>query len=515
MNAAVEFFLKSIPYPAYVCGTDQVLIWANDALIEVLGGGVSGRSCYNTVFGEAAICSWCPVFRKGTNTPVGSYEWHDKKNRKTWRSRTFPFSLDGESVVVSILTDVTIEKLYETRLRKAERLEAVGQLAGGIAHDFRNILGAIAGYADVIKFANIDDDGQVRDRVLEKRIEAVRLSSGRAHTLVDRLLVFSRYGLQNNVRIQINELVAETVEFLEHAIDKRIRIVAELSPDKLFIDGDPQQIHTALLNIAVAARDSISDGGTVHFGTRNVRIDAEFAALYSFDAPAGEYVEVYVKDTGIQLEKRDLERLFDPLYSFGETGSGTGLGLAAVRRILSDHGGFSLVENNTVSGSSYRLFFPLSIQEFPQDVIEIQEETNGVRSAISRPQASGRATVLVVDDEELIRHTVEEMLSRYEYSVTSCANGREAAAYFRFEHERIDIVVLDMMMPEMTGYDCFIELKRIDPGVKVIIGDGEQKDIERMVREGVCAVVIKPFVIDDIMKVIEKTLNIENGSTSV
>jgi signal transduction histidine kinase/CheY-like chemotaxis protein len=393
--------------------------------------------------------------------------------------------MDGRRLVLGIARDISERKRserekneLEAQLRQAQKMEAIGQLAGGVAHDFNNMLGAVLGCNDLIqmKFSAAHPD-------MARYTGRIREAGKSMAQLTAKLLAFARKGKFEAAVVDVNEIIQEAVRLLEHSIDKRIAILLTLSDRPACILCDKTQIQNALLNLAVNARDAMPAGGTLRFDTAEASIDAATDAFGGIVIPPGRYVRITVSDTGSGMDENVKSKLFEPFFTTKELGRGTGLGLASVYGTVKGHNGYICVDSSPGKGSVFTLHFPL------------REAPSPATPAAFPLMRQGTGTVLVVDDEELVRSVTAEMLSDAGCSVMTAGDGEEAVKRYRVHAREVDLIVLDLIMPKLHGYECFMEMKKINPDVKVIVTSGFAMDggAEKAIEQGALGFIQKPF----------------------
>ncbi len=360
---------------------------------------------------------------------------------------------------VAVKRDVTSEVLLEKQLFHAQKMEAVGTLAGGIAHDFNNLLTVVLGYADYLLM-----DKSLGEPV---RVDLRKISESakKGAELVRSLLTFSRKVEPRLTPMDLNQQVDQVKNLLFRTLPKMITIAVSLEQELTATTyADPAQIQQVLMNLAVNARDSMPNGGKLTMQTTGVVLDDEFCRSH-LGAKHGRYVMVSVSDTGRGIRKEVLDHIFEPFYTTKGMGRGTGLGLAVTYGIVKQHGGYIECESTVGEGSTFRVYLPA----LDEDAAQV--------GACQRPAIQiGTETVLLVDDEDLIRDLARTILVRAGYEVITATNGREALELYKTEANRVSLIILDLIMPEMGGAECLDELLRIDPGAKVLIASGYSAD---------------------------------------
>jgi PAS domain S-box-containing protein len=360
---------------------------------------------------------------------------------------------DGKCAKVSgSVQDITSIKeiqqkntVLQEQLYQSQKLEAMGQLAGGVAHDFNNMLAGIIGNAEILQMRLMDETEN--SKIVKKIITA----SEHAANLTKQLLSFSRKGKYQSIPVEVNKIVADVISMLEKTIDKKINIEQALDENNPVILGDPIQIENAVLNLAINARDAMSNGGALAFQT-----------LSGGDNGS---VQIIVKDTGSGMSDEVKKHLYEPFFTTKERGKGTGLGLAGVYGIVKNHKGVIKIESEVGKGTTVFLKFPKS-----KNVTVPNEIAEGASSKL------GFGNIMIVDDETAIRDFTSMILLKYGYNTTAFKDGESAIEFFKKEHKTVNVVILDMIMPMMNGKEVFFELKKIDKNVKVIISSGFSQD---------------------------------------
>jgi PAS domain S-box-containing protein len=389
-------------------------------------------------------------------------------------SSIIPGEADDTKEIVLIARDISEQRRLQLQLLQAQKMETVGTMAGGIAHDFNNILTAAIGYTKLINESAGDAE------MVKEYATVVDASLHRAADLTQRLLSFARAGVMERKPVQINEVVVETVKLLRPSLPSWIEIDVELEPNLPEVLGDHGQIHQMLMNLCVNARDAMAGGGVLRLITRRAAAPAG-----GTDSPDSErLVALEVRDTGSGIEEADLPRIFDPFFTTKGPGKGTGLGLSIVFGIVQRHGGRIDVSSAPKRGTTFEVLFPA-----------LASKTNGRAPTPAASAASGRETIMVVDDEPSLRSLLRRALGRHGYSVVEATDGIEALELFRGSKKRIDLVVLDIVMPRLDGHATFEQLKQMDPGVRVLFATGYGMDGEsqQLLESGALGIIRKPY----------------------
>jgi len=420
------------------------------------------------------------------NTKIGDREFITE-------SRKIPLLQDGKIVkIVSVIRDITEQKRLEAQLQQTQRMETIGTLAGGVAHDFNNLLMGIQGNTSLMLLdLNSLHPFYERLKSIEKQVQSgIHLTS--------MLLGYARKGKYDVKPFDLNLLVKETSDTFG-LTRKEITIHRELAEDLPAIEADQGQIEQVLLNLYINAADAMPSGGDLILKTRNTSHEDMKGMVY--DAKPGNYVLLTVTDTGAGMDKETQKRIFDPFFTTKEMGRGTGLGLASVYGIVKSHGGYIDVESEKGRGSTFSIYLPATNKRVQN------------AEAVKTPEQviKGTETVLIVDDEEVIREVGQKLLGVMGYRVLIARNGKEAVEVYRKNQDDIDIVVLDMVMPGMGGVEAYDSMKEINPNIKVLLSSGysiDSKTTEIMKRD--CdGFIQKPFNMKELSGEIRKILGKE------
>ncbi len=395
-----------------------------------------------------------------------------------------------------ICTDVTEFRKLERQLHQSQRMESLGTLAGGVAHDFNNILCSILGFASFLK-KSIPEH-----HTFYKPLDRIEKSSQRAAELTRKLLSFSRGGHQEVKQIDVNAVVTETVSMLKGGIDSSITIQTYLDEPLHPMVGDAGQIQQVIMNLCVNARDAMPDGGKLLIETSHSRVDENFVKMH-VDARVGRYIVVSVSDTGIGMDKKTKERIFDPFFTTKEKDKGTGLGLSMVHGIVRSHDGIIRVYSEPGKGSIFRVYFPVN-------GMHTHDETVQSDDAAVRLSAVGGGCVLVVDDEEYMRDLAKDILEHGNYRVLLAEDGEEALSIYRESGRAIDLVILDLTMPNMSGRDTFLKLKAMNPSITVLLSSGysEKGNAREVMEAGAMGFLRKPYTASELEEEVRMILNI-------
>ena len=375
---------------------------------------------------------------------------------------------------VAVQRDVTEEKKLYEQLLRAQKMEAIGTLAGGIAHDFKNLITVILGYTEVMK------DYIKPEQPLWRPVDIIEKTAQRGASLASKILsVTKKESLEMKV-IDINRVVRETLEILERSIPKTIEIKVSLEEDLPRVKADPTQMQQVLLNLAINAKEAMPEGGTLFIGTSTV--GRENGASNGLEGNG--FVRITVQDTGKGIEKELQSRIFDPFFTTKKE-AGTGLGLYIVHSIVSAHNGYINLYSEPGKGTKFNIYIPV-FKGSPEEEREVDMES-----------LKGSGTVLVVDDEVDILNLVEDLLRPLGYRTLKAKDGYEAVDIIRSKRKEIDLVLLDMVMPKLSGREVFQQLKNIAPEIPVVLCSGYTADglagVRDLIKEGAKAFLQKPF----------------------
>jgi signal transduction histidine kinase len=386
---------------------------------------------------------------------------------------------------------VNKHKRLEVELQQAQKLEAVATLAGGVAHDFNNLLQTIHGFSEMLLYKKHADD--VSFRALNRIMDAVE-SGGK---LTRQLLTYSRKVQSEKRPINLNDQVNQTYMLLQRTIPKMIEIDLRLEEDLKQVNADPVQMEQVLMNLVINARDAMPDGGQLVIETKNIRRPEKHKEYRSQSTP-WEGVLLSVSDTGHGMDKETRKQIFDPFFSTKAPGKGTGLGLSMVHGIVENHEGRITCRSTPGEGTTFRIYIPAV--ESSLGIMALEEKSGN---------QEGNETILLVDDNETIRQTGNEMLARAGYNVLTASTGEMALDVYDQEKEEIDLVLLDLIMPGMSGASCLQELLKKNAAVNVIITSGYSPVDQSMKTINACSreFLRKPFTYDQLLSTVRNVLD--------
>ncbi|MDD5261586.1 MAG: PAS domain S-box protein [Methylacidiphilales bacterium] len=390
---------------------------------------------------------------------------------------------------MAVFSDITDQKRLEARFLRAQRLESVGQMAGGIAHDLNNILAPILMGIPMLR-------EELKSEELKTLMSAMENSAKRGAAIIKQILTFSRGVPSERVPLQTNYILQEIAQIIRETFPKSITLKHSIPNDLWNMEGDITQLHQVLMNLCVNARDAMPKGGVLTLAAENVVLDENFAATTP-NAKPGPHLVWLVSDTGTGISHSDLDRIFDPFFSTKESSKGTGLGLSTVLGIVRNHDGLILVDSKVGQGTQFRVYFPALNAPIPSDQMSNEP-----------PQRGKGELVLVVDDEAGIRDVTGRVLRKYGYEVLLAANGIEALSLFKSRRSKIKAVFADLIMPQMDGMDLIAKLKKTDSKVKIVVCSGQVEDLnaDELKKQGVREILTKPYSPVMLLAVLQKVL---------
>lgn len=392
------------------------------------------------------------------------------------------------------LFDDTKRQLLEQQLIQAQKLESLGTLASGIAHDFNNILGIIIGHATLVQRLQLEPDK------MADSIKTITTAAQRGAALVRQLLTFARKSDVILQRISLNGLIKEVVSLTRETFPKTVTVSMKLADKLPPILADSTQIQQVFLNLCINARDAMPNGGTLSLSTRLItgeKVHARFS-----EAKASQYVLIEFSDTGTGMDEATRTRIFEPFFTTKESGKGTGLGLAVAFGIIRIHQGFIDVSSEPDHGTTFSIYFPVNLEEL--EPFEIKKEMLG-------DTEGGTETILLVEDEEMLRSLAKMVLKGKGYNVVTASDGEEAVRMFMLRKNDIALVLSDMGLPKLNGYDVLKQVKHINPSVKFIIASGYIEPVERseILKSGARDFIQKPYVPNEMLRKIREVLDEE------
>lgn len=424
------------------------------------------------------------------------YEMQDEHPDKGLRSLEVTYTpfVDngGNPRLACIIRDQTEHKSLEGQLLQSQKMEAIGQLSGGIAHDFNNILTVIIGYSNMLLM-----DDKLTDTQKDKLVEIIEASERAAH-LTRGLLAFSRNQTLSQQNLNLNDIVNHVLKFLIRIIGEDIKLQFIPHQSDLSVYVDRSQIEQLLMNLAANARDAMHAGGALTIETSRHEIDREFSHAHGLGEP-GSYACMVVSDTGIGMDRETRGKIFEPFFTTKEVGKGTGLGMAIVYGIVKQHKGFINVYSEADKGTTFSIYFPLNNME--------QESITEATAA--EPPQKGTETILLAEDDEKVRIFVESILTEFGYAVIPAVDGHDCIEKFIRNQNRIDLILMDVIMPLKNGKEAFEEIKTIKPDVKVLYSSGYTADFihNRGIIDDDLDIIMKPVQPSLLLQKIRHILN--------
>ena len=392
--------------------------------------------------------------------------------------------------ILVINTDTTEKKRMESQFLRAQRMESIGTLAGGIAHDLNNVLSPILMAIDMLQL-------KITDESSRKWLDVLRTNAERGGNMVRQVLSFARGVEGERVTLQPKHLIKEIVKILKETLPKSIEINFQIPNDLWIISADATQMHQVLMNLCVNARDAMPEGGSIWIRAQNVFVDENYARMH-LEAKAGRYVVITVSDTGPGMTPEVQSRIFEPFFTTKEMTKGTGLGLSTALTIVKSHGGFINVYSELHKGSQFTLYLP---------ALDAPGLAEHERTQTDLPLGNGEL-ILVVDDEESIREITRGTLETFGYNVMTASDGTEALAIYADHKNDIAVVLTDMVMPFMDGPATIRALQRMNPAVRIIaasgLGTGQRAGEGPL--EGVAVFLNKPYTAEKLLKTLAQVL---------
>jgi two-component system cell cycle sensor histidine kinase/response regulator CckA len=480
--AEVRFarFFNSTPIAIATLNRAGRVVRSNGAFARLFGtlprtgGGGEGRSILETVAerDRPAIEQALTAASEGRgDLPPLDFALTGEASRsaRVWLSPVSEAEAEGESTMLYAL-DITEQRQLEQQFAQAQKMQAVGQLAGGVAHDFNNVLQAIIGYSDLLLANHRPTDPSFQD------IMQIKQNANRAASLVRQLLAFSRRQTLRPEVLNLGDVLSDLTMLLKRLLGERIELDLKHGRDLWFVKADVNQFEQVIVNLAVNARDAMPDGGKLSIRTANIEA-AEAARLNLTGLAAADYVSIEVGDTGVGIPPEVMDKIFEPFFTTKEVGKGTGLGLSTVFGIVKQSNGFIYVDSAVGRGTTFRIFLPRHVPSAEEEAGEAAK----AEPEAKRPAAdlTGRGVILLVEDEDPVRAVNARALTARGYTVLEAASGVEALQVFEELQEPVDLVVSDVVMPEMDGPTLLRELRKRHPDLKVIFVSGYAEDAFR------------------------------------
>jgi PAS domain S-box-containing protein len=470
--------LACIDEAIVVIDRDYRIVSANRAFCEQAGmpfAALTGRHCYEICHHLTHPCHEvyqnCACKRTfETGEPALFVETNTDENGDQTHLETKTFAMKDETgnikSIIEVINDITEKTNLEAQLRHSQKMEAIGTLAGGVAHDFNNVLSAVIGYGYLALLKMGPDDP------LREDIENILEGADRAAKLTKDLLVFSRKQICEKGPVDLNEIIRHVEKFLTRVIGDDVICKVALHGEPIVVLADTHQIEQVLMNLATNARDAMVKGGHIIISSEPVSVKKSFITRHGY-GKSGKYALLTFSDTGEGMVDETRRKIFDPFFTTKESGKGTGLGLSVVYGIVKQHEGYINVYSEPGFGTSFKIYLPIISSE-------AGEEEKAYEESIP---SHGTETILLAEDDETMRGLVRILLEKQGYRVIEAADGADAVKRFMEYRETIDLLLFDLIMPKMNGKDAYDEIKQWRPGLKVIFASGYAPDI---VREKMC-----------------------------
>jgi two-component system, cell cycle sensor histidine kinase and response regulator CckA len=403
----------------------------------------------------------------------------------------FRMIMNDKPYLVAVGIDISERKRLEDQLRQSQKMESIGTLAGGISHDFNNILTAIIGYGSLLQMKMKNDDP------LRHNVEQILASANRAASLTQGLLAYSRKQVLNPQQVNLNDIIMKVERLLARLIGEDVEFKCILTDKDVTVFADAGQLEQILMNLATNARDAMPDGGYLYIETRRVELDEASARAHDVHKP-GVYAQILVTDSGMGMDQKTQERIFEPFFTTKEVGKGTGLGLAMVYGIIRQHNGFVEVESEIGRGTTLKIHLPVA----PRAVKETKP--------VDLPAVTGGTeTILVAEDDETVRKFITSILTQFGYSVIQADDGEDAVKKFMANRGVIKMLLLDVMMPKKNGKEVYDKIRIFEPDIKTLFLSGHTADI--MNQKGVPVKALnfiqKPIPMNDLLRKVRAVLD--------
>lgn len=495
--------LESISDGFLILDRDFKIISANKAYLERMKTDlikIKGKPCWEVSHRTKEPCyllgEVCPARETlKTGEPAMAVHTHYSETGEPLyvEIRSYPVKdLSGNVInVIESINDLTEQKRLEQQLRQAQKMEAIGQLAGGVAHDFNNILTAITGYSSILQM-KLPEDSPLREYVTE-----IEKAAERGANLAKGLLAFSRKQPGNPQPVDLNEIVTMTIKLLSKLIREDIQLQMHLSEEELIIMADAGHIEQILMNLATNSRDAMPDGGVLTIKTGRVYIDEKFRDIHGYGKP-GEYAMISVSDTGIGMDENIKSHIFEPFFTTKQ--DGTGLGLSTVYGLVKQYNGYINVYSEPGMGSTFKIYLPIYRAEGKAELLQ--------RKQIIFTKGSGE-TVLLVDDDPAVRESIRNVLEFAGYKVIEASNGEEAIEIYKNKMNEISLVITDLIMPRMNGRVLYDKIMELNHSQRIVFISGHTADSlykEYLPEGGV--ILFKPILPSEFLRKIREILEV-------
>lgn len=398
--------------------------------------------------------------------------------------------LKNPKAYLLICSDVTQKKQIEQQLMRSQRVENIGMLAGGVAHDLNNILSPILLSSQLLKY-------KLKNSELISTLDTIEQSAQRGSEIVKQILSFTRSENENKTLIQIRHLTKEINKFIKDTFPKNIQVHLDIPNDLPYIESDSTELHQVLLNLCVNARDAMPDGGELKINVEEVSFDETFKQMNP-DAKIGKNLMISISDTGVGMPANILDKIFDPFFTTKPRNKGTGLGLFTVHNIIKKHNGFITVFSKEGEGTTLNIYFP---------TVENQKTTEQIKPKDMQVIEGQGETILIIEDEPPIRKIMTQILESKNFKVITAENGAIGLEKFVLHKNEINLIITDLMMPVMDGASAIMSIHHIDPTVKIVAVSGEPTKIAAVKKLNIAGYIQKPFNSDVLLKMLAKVFN--------
>ncbi len=490
-----DSIIDSLPGTFYICDEEGRLIRWNNNEKEITGYSRDELSGMNVL----------KLFREDRDLVASKMKEVYESGRASVEARivtksgmSIPFLLtgfrmdrDGRQYLVGVGMDVSERIHLEEQLRQSQKMECLGTLAGGIAHDFNNILTAIIGYGNLLQMKMGETDP------LRHNVEQILASANRAASLTQGLLAYSRKQILNPQPVNLNEIIRKVERLLVRLIGEDVELKVVLTDADTTIEADAGQIEQVLMNLATNARDAMPDGGPLFIETEVVEIDAASAQTHDFQQP-GQYVLITVTDSGTGMDDRTRERVFEPFFTTKEAGRGTGLGLAMVYGIVTQHNGSIHIDSQVGQGTSFRIYLPVA-----------SSAPDALHPVELPPIEGGAETILVAEDDESVRNLTCNMLEQFGYTVIQAEDGEDAVRKFMANRDAVQLLILDVIMPRKNGREAYEKIRIFRPDIKALFFSGYTADIihQKGLLDSGVHFILKPVPMNELLRKVRTLLD--------
>jgi PAS domain S-box-containing protein len=493
-NAFNELLLKNIPFGLDIVDEQGTILFMTDNMEKLLGVDALGQNCWSVYKDDRKQCLDCPL-QKGIEFGRSEIlETANVLNGRIFQINHIGIIYQGKKALLEIFVDVTEQRKLQNQFLQFQKIESIGTLAGGIAHDFNNLLGIILAYSSLLERGAED-----KQKIIESSA-AITKAVKRGAALVRQILTFARQTDVTFQSLSVPDFIHEIISMLEETFPKVIEITMKINGNIPAIPADHTQMHQVVLNLCVNARDAMPNGGVLTITMETVEqkiVRKRFPA-----ASSDRYVSISVSDTGTGMDAQIQNRIFDPFFTTKEKGKGTGLGLSVVYGVMQTHHGFVDVESTLDNGTTFFLYLPV-----PPNMDGGQKDA----TTESSEAAGGTETILIVEDEEMLRNILQMLLESKGYHVYAAADGLEAVDMYKGHKHQIDLVLTDIGLPKMDGIEEFEKLLEINPLVKVMLASGflEPDAKSELFKAGAKGFIQKPYSPEDMLRKIRMVLDMQ------